>query len=513
MDTTQTRDLGDRLKIAATALFGVFTLYYTGVVIYNRFFHPLAKFPGPFLNSVSDLPGIVWVLQGRLPFKTHRLHEKYGPVVRLSPNELAFNSHEAFTDIYGHKIGRKDLPKDPIHVGAVDPMPGVSTISMADHDTHARQRKALSHGFSKKALWSQESIVQGFVDNLMDIFKGYEKSGEAFDIVKWLNLITFDVIGDLSFGESFGCLENGDYHFWIHLIFLAVKVGAIEQATRRFANPGSTTQKLLMKLIPSELRKQRKNHLDYSRTKVMKRINDTKTDRKDFIYYILKQADHYDLSQDEVIVNAALFIVAGSETTASSLSSFTNMMLRNPAVFAKLKHEIRTAFPSAKDINLASATELPYLNACIEENLRVFPPAPIGFLRTIQASGDVIDGMHIPGGTAVSVSTWCAAHASANFRKPDEFIPERWLDKGYETDKFAASRPFSLGPRGCIGKDLSYLEMRLVLCHLVWNFDIENADAAENWNPAGDYSHIKAYSTWQKPQLFVKLTKAKHVDA
>ena len=112
--------------------------------------------------------------------------------------------------------------------------------------------------------------MQGFVDKLMGNFEQFAKSGEVVDIVKWFNFITFDVIGDLSFGESFGCLERGDFHFWITLIFEAVKAGAIEQATRRFATPGSATQKWLMKCIPSEMRRRRAEHLAYSREKVMR---------------------------------------------------------------------------------------------------------------------------------------------------------------------------------------------------------------------------------------------------
>lgn len=202
--------------------------------------------------------------------ETRKLHDKYGPVVRLSPNELAFNTHQAFQDVYGHRNGRKDLGKHEIHVGAVDPMPGVSTISMADHDNHARQRKALSHGFSKKALWEQEPIVQSFVDKLMANIDVYAQTGEVFDIVKWFNFITFDVIGDLSFGESFGCLDQGEFHWWPAVIFDAVKAGAIEQATRRFAAAGSPTQQRLQKWAQGDLAKKRADHLKYSRTKVMK---------------------------------------------------------------------------------------------------------------------------------------------------------------------------------------------------------------------------------------------------
>jgi cytochrome P450 len=191
-------------------------------------------------------------------------------VVRLSPTELSFNTAAAWQDIYGHKNGRKDLNKHPIHVGAVDPVPGVSTISMADTENHARQRKALSHGFSKKALWDQEKIVDGFVTKLIDNIHNFASNGMPFDIVKWFNFVTFDVIGDLSFGESFGCLERGDFHFWITLIFEAVKAGAIEQASRRFATAGSATQRWLQKWSQGDLARRRANHLAYSREKVMR---------------------------------------------------------------------------------------------------------------------------------------------------------------------------------------------------------------------------------------------------
>lgn len=203
--------------------------------------------------------------------ETKLLHDKYGSVVRLSPNELSFNTVQAWTDIYGHRPGRLDLAKDPIHVGAVDPMPGVQTISMAGRENHARQRKALSYGFSKQALWAQEDIVQGFVSKLQDNFDRYAQRGEEFDIVKWFNFITFDVIGDLSFGESFGCLENGEYHFWIKMIFEAVKAGAIQQATRRFAEPGSSLQTWLAGVVvPWELQRNRADHLKFSKDKVMR---------------------------------------------------------------------------------------------------------------------------------------------------------------------------------------------------------------------------------------------------
>ena len=139
-----------------------------------------------------------------------RLHEKYGPVVRVSPNELAFNGVQAWEDIYGHRIGAPNMHKSPIHVGSVEPMPGVTTLTMADDDNHARQRRALNHAFSLKALVEQEGILQRYVVQFIDGLKGMEKRGELFNVVNWYNFTTFDIIGDLAFGEPFGCLDRGE---------------------------------------------------------------------------------------------------------------------------------------------------------------------------------------------------------------------------------------------------------------------------------------------------------------
>ena len=109
------------------------------------------------------------------------------------------------------------------------------------------------------------------------------------------------------------------------------------------------------------------------------------------------------------------------------------------------------------------------MNACIEEGMRIFPSIPTGLTRTVPKGGDSVAGEWIPGGTTVSVYSWAATHSASNFVEPETFVPERWLEsrpERYNEDKKDASQPFSLGPRGCIGKHLSYMELRLILGQL-----------------------------------------------
>ena len=246
------------------------------------------------------------------------------------------------------------------------------------------------------------------------------------------------------------------------MIYETVKAGAYEQATRRFSAAGTLTQRWLVKLIPARRRWYRTEHLRRSREKCNARLDNGNSNHKDFIWYILKQQEKHDLKRDEVrklssgkvsesqlrgvisglaishsaprrspvqqglaplltvvpalillltialfylqvVVNSALFIVAGSETTANLLSGLFARLIWNTDKYKKLTDEIRSAFQNESDINDEALKKLPYMNACIEEGLRIHPPVPTGLLRTVPKGGDTIDGMWVPGGTSVAV--------------------------------------------------------------------------------------------------------------
>ncbi|CAA9960028.1 Pisatin demethylase [Pyrenophora teres f. maculata] len=505
----------ERLHQAAIWAPVAFVAYVVLTAIYNLTLHPLAKFPGPLLWCISPIPSIISLLRGRIAFDYKVRHDKYGPVVRVMPNELSFNTARAWDDIYGHRVGLANMDKDPIHVGAVEAIPGATNLTMAPDIHHARQRRALAHAFSKQALLEQEPILRDYVDLFVKRLREKAQRGEPANMVSWFNFCTFDIIGDLSFGEPFGCLREGEGSEsanWVVLIYEAIKSGAIEQATRRFAKPGSMIQKFLMWCIPTVVRERRFRHLRNSTEKTVKRLA-MKTEHRDFIWYILRQREKKnEVSDDEVIMNAALFIVAGSETTATQLCGLTNYLLRDPERFKKLKDELRSACKTEADINMDVLGSLPYMNACIEEGLRIFPPVPVGLLRTVPKGGSLIDGHAVPEYTSVCVSSWGASHSPSNFVLPDSFIPERFLDipeskAQFEIDVKKAAQPFSTGPRGCIGKNLTYVELRLILGAFLWNFDVEfTEEGGKLWDPRNNFEGLKAFNTWEKSPLLVKLT-------
>lgn len=162
------------------------------------------------------------------------LHQRYGEVVRVGPNELVFTHPEAIQDIYGLHPQASHFHKDPARI--VLPVNSVYTVQASDgkSETHSRQRRLLDVGFTASAVREQEPLLQKHVNLLVERLKSIKAAnpGAHIDIKSWMNYTTFDITGDLTFGESFGCLEGGVLHPWIGMIFTAIKASIFITAAR-----------------------------------------------------------------------------------------------------------------------------------------------------------------------------------------------------------------------------------------------------------------------------------------
>jgi cytochrome P450 len=375
-------------KLSGT-LFGAWTL---GTIIYNIYFHPLAKIPGPRLYAASKLPFLFFWVIGEPGHVLERFHKRYGPAVRYTPNEVSFITSQAWFDIYDHERHRIFL-KDRRMYGDIDtPNSDPSIVSTDDHVNHARQRRLMSHAFSDKAVREQESIIKVYVDLL--ISKLGTVAGKPINIVEWYNWTTFDLIGDLAYGEAFGCLENTGYHLWVSMIFDSM-AGASFLAACNHLYP---LDRIVRLLVPKKLMDTLKWRDELGRNKLERRKRSQST-RKDFFAYILRQDGHLKMTDSEMENNSIIFIIAGSETTATLLSGCTYLLLKNPDCMAKLVEEIRAAFQDESEISMARCGELKYLTAVLTEASRLYPPVPMGLART--ASQDaVVDGYLIPKGVS-----------------------------------------------------------------------------------------------------------------
>ncbi|WQF84543.1 Putative cytochrome P450 [Colletotrichum destructivum] len=479
-------------KMISMACIGVPALglaYLFGIVVYNIYFHPLRRYPGPKLWAATRIPYTRISLSGQVHRRILALHREYGPVVRIAPDELAYNHPDAWRDIHGHlKNGTGDHGRDPVFT--VDSR---HSIIGAAREDHSRFRRALSHGFSAQSMANQEPIIKGYVDLLLR--KLHEKSAggtRSLDMVSWYNWTTFDIIGDLAFGEPFNCLDDSDYHPWVKLIFDNVKAGAFRLNARRYP----LVEKLLMNFVPANLKRKRAQHVALTHEKVTKRLSAEST-RPDFMDSMLRKSDARELTFDELKSNASTLIIAGSETTATALSGITYFLLSDAGVYRKLNDEIRGTFATEGEIDMVSVQKLGYLQAVINEGLRMYPPVPTGIVRRVTEDGGVFLGQYVPSGAW----HWPTYHDPENFTLPDSFIPERWLnDPRFAGDRRDGFQPFTVGPMNCIGRNLAYAEMRLILARLIWNFDMTLTEDSKGW-----YERNQVYLLWEKGPVNVVL--------
>lgn len=215
-----------------------FVIYLASLAFYRLYLHPLAQHPGPFLARITDWfvclsppslhlltksphyrDNVYHAYKGDRHLSLYRAHLKYGPVVRFAPNIISINSSSALKSIYGHSPLSRSLQKSNFY-SAFPAVKGVcNTHNSINKTDHARKRRVLSAAFSDNALRSMEGMVLGNIEvftNEIDRISVQQK--KAIDMGEMFSWLTFDVMGELCFGKSFGMLKDNTTRFVTHLI-------------------------------------------------------------------------------------------------------------------------------------------------------------------------------------------------------------------------------------------------------------------------------------------------------
>ncbi|RAL13906.1 cytochrome P450 [Aspergillus homomorphus CBS 101889] len=249
---------------------------------------------------------------------------------------------------------------------------------MADDVTHARLRRAMNPAFAPCALAAQESILQSNIDTFIRQLRGFAERNEKVNLRLWYNYLTFDLIGDLAFGEGFGRLRTSTCHGWVHFVLDNFYISALLHVVHRSERPASSYGFGL---------------------KIRRRIQQVGTERADFTDPMLKSRQEGLISTEEIQQQASILMLAGSETTSLGLAFTTDLLVRQrPAILAQLREELLGHVQTKSEITILSINGLTYLQAVLQESLRLFPPSINGFAKETPPRKAVIDGHFIPGG-------------------------------------------------------------------------------------------------------------------
>lgn len=319
------------------------------------------------------------------------LHNKYGNVVRIAPNELSYRTAQAWKDIYSSAT---NFPRDTSFYHASRRK--APSILVAPDKIHNRQKRAIMRAFTDSAIKEHEKILRPFVDAFIARMEKCCLSGiQRVDISGWYNFIMFDFMAKELFGEPLGCVETGTTHPWIEMLFASIKVWAFLSIPKYFPFAAGILKPLVLVWCRDLLRhRDEKFHSVASKTAHRSQQSDIPT----FNTYITSSKDpKVYLTPEETLANNSFLMMAGSETTATLLSGCTYWVLKSPMIHDTLVAQIGKRFSSPSEITFAALADFAYLRAVLLEALRMYPPLPLGMPRVVPAGGAVVDGRYVPG--------------------------------------------------------------------------------------------------------------------
>lgn len=211
---------------------------------------------------------------------------------------------------------------------------------------------------------------------------------------------------------------------------------------------------------------------------------DEKLRRRDIFHYLFRSRDPetgLGFSHEQLMADSGLFIAAGSDGVAVTLSATLFYLLRQPSCMDKLVDEVRSSFATLDEVRGPKLNQLPYLQAVLDEALRLAPGVPSALPREVLRGGLKVDGLHVPAGTTVGVSAYAIHHNEAYFPDSFAFRPERWLGASEHVSMARrALCTFSAGRYNCVGKNVAIVACKLVLAKMLYMYDIRTDEAEGN---------------------------------
>ncbi|KAF9258788.1 cytochrome P450 [Marasmius fiardii PR-910] len=442
-------------------------------VLYRILFHPLQKFPGPWLAAITEYYRAYYEVfcDGGWVDHLEVLHKQYGPAVRVCPNELHFIDPDAHHDIY---VASK-VPKDPTFYLTTSPTPG-SLSSEVDPKEAAKRRFQLGQYVSRKAVLQLEERVQEKVNKLITKLLSYEQLGKPANLHYGYRATTFDIISSYVFAQETDTLDAPGFQH----SFLISMDGLFHAAwiLKYFPLPlDRLPEWICRKIAPITTPLWDERQFIANKIDETLRLKDHDPEDKKAVFEIFLRYSSEGIPRWKLIDEGVSFQIAATDTTANACVTGTFHLLTNPKVLLELRKELDGVWNNTEeDVKYEQLEHLPYLGAVIRESLRlscgVSTPTP----RLVGDEEVTIAGFTVPPDTIIACASYMIHSNPTLFPEPDKFIPERWLgENGHQLEKYLVA--FSKGPRTCLGINLAWCELYLILGNVFRKLDLEAYEA------------------------------------
>ncbi|KAI7410308.1 hypothetical protein KC332_g6482, partial [Hortaea werneckii] len=401
----------------------------------------------------------------------HSLHEQYGDVVRVGPNDLHFSAPAAYHDIYNNanrwdKEGRlyRSFGEDRSSFGFLTYM-------------EAKSRKdVLAPLFSRRAISDLQHLIQKHADRLCDALAKENAAGKSSDMLFALRCFTLDTILSYCFAKDVHAMETEDFQAPIvvamdaslasfivfrHFETLRKVVFSLPGWLTRLTSPALAGLVDLQELLGAQVKE------------VVAHPESLKLASHPIIYHRLQDPELSKAagglpSPESLYEEAQALLFGGADSAGNTTMIGLYYVLSDTVIKDRLKAEICSVWPDigARPPRLEELEKLPYLSAIVKESLRMAPGVPSPLPRAVPRTGATIGSHFVPPSTIVGMSPMFVHFSSSHFPRPYRFDPERWLQPdSVALDKWLV--PFSRGPRACLGQNLGLCELYIAFANVV----------------------------------------------
>ncbi|KAJ3544407.1 hypothetical protein NM208_g3066 [Fusarium decemcellulare] len=373
----------------------------------------LSSLPGPWHTKFTGV-GLLYARAAGISREHMRqLHKRYGPVVRVGPKEVSVNSLDGYYKIHG--VGSR-CTKAPVF-DKIRFRHSPMLFTMRDPQMHAQRKRVLGRSFAAVRP-EQETKIRRLAQRAVSQIKKEAEGGKA-DVYKWWRCLAVDVVSEMAFGKSFELLESGGQDSPVFRALESAGQSVVLQAVL----PASLLS--LVKWSPVDWLREAGRCTEVMFNRMMVALDELRLSpntHSSMLGHMMSATEKEKqgvLSDEEMGSEAAMMIVAGSDSTAATLTYATWEVLRRPDLRQQLEDEVAALPP---DFTARDVEALPLLNRVLEEVLRLYNPAAALVERLAPPSGISIHGWDIPGGTMIYTQSWLISRLEEIFPSPDTLV-------------------------------------------------------------------------------------------
>nr|XP_042125918.1 cytochrome P450 3A4-like isoform X1 [Peromyscus maniculatus bairdii] len=356
------------------------------------------------------------------------------------------------------------------------------SITTSENEEWKRIRSLLTPAFSSGKLKEMFHIIQEYGDALVKNMSREVEKGKNVTMRDFFGAYIMDVITGTLFGVKVDSLNNPQDPFVKNTrkLFIFDYFNPLAFSTALFPFLSRIYNKVNICIFPSDATSFFKKFIEKTKKD---RLENTQEHRVDFLQLMMDSQNSKDmesykpLSDLEILAQSITFILAGYETTSTTLSFITYLLAIYPNVQKKLQHEIDAVLPNKAPATYEALVKMEYLDMVVNESMRLYPVATR--VNRLSKKDVEINGVLIPKGTVVVIPIFVLHRDPKYWPDPEEFHPERFSKENKDRINPYTYLPFGHGPRNCIGMRFAFINMKLAIVKILQNFFLSPCEETE----------------------------------